>query len=257
MAVTMSSWWGDAGTEPPAMYSYTATQPIADYDNWINYSLVSDIQAVIDEVINRYGSNTILKADIDHNPIALTVGEQAVVGRKSGGNIDALPIGIVDDDIVQIDSATVTDNDYAKFTANGLEGRSFAEVRSDINVEDGATADQTKADIEGLGIDHGALSGIADDDHTQYLLADGTRDLGGNWNPDGDGTRKIGDATHRLSEIHAIDGIFGDLIFEEQTCPICGKKLEVGQILSSIVTKISDNGTHTVPVHLKCIMEEI
>lgn len=29
--------------------------------------------------------------------------------------------------------------------------------------------------------DHGALTGLTDDDHTQYLLASGTRDLTGNW----------------------------------------------------------------------------
>ena len=29
--------------------------------------------------------------------------------------------------------------------------------------------------------DHGTLAGLADDDHTQYLLADGTRALAGNW----------------------------------------------------------------------------
>ena len=28
--------------------------------------------------------------------------------------------------------------------------------------------------------DHGELSGLADDDHSQYLLADGTRNLDGN-----------------------------------------------------------------------------
>ena len=46
--------------------------------------------------------------------------------------------GIADNKIVEIDSATVADNDFAKFTVNGLEGRSYSEVRSDINVEDGA-----------------------------------------------------------------------------------------------------------------------
>ena len=30
--------------------------------------------------------------------------------------------------------------------------------------------------------DHGSLSGLTDDDHTIYLLADGTRNLAGNWN---------------------------------------------------------------------------
>jgi hypothetical protein len=46
-------------------------------------------------------------------------------------------------------SGTPVDNDYAKFTdADTIEGRSYAEVRSDINVEDGATADQTGAEIK-------------------------------------------------------------------------------------------------------------
>jgi len=45
---------------------------------------------------------------------------------------NGLDTGIADDDIVQIDDADTADNDYAKFTANGLEGRSYAEVQSDI-----------------------------------------------------------------------------------------------------------------------------
>lgn len=32
-----------------------------------------------------------------------------------------------------------------------------------------------------LATDHGSLAGLADDDHTQYLLADGTRALAGSW----------------------------------------------------------------------------
>ncbi len=57
-------------------------------------------------------------------------------------------IGIADNNLIEVDDATVADNDYAKFTANGLEGRSYAEVRTDINVEDGSTADQTGAEIK-------------------------------------------------------------------------------------------------------------
>lgn len=37
-----------------------------------------------------YDANTILKADSDDTPAALTVGEQTIVGRKTGGNIAAL-----------------------------------------------------------------------------------------------------------------------------------------------------------------------
>ena len=45
---------------------------------------------------------------------------------------DALTFGIANTNSVKIDAADVSDNDYAKFTANGLEGRTYAEVLSDI-----------------------------------------------------------------------------------------------------------------------------
>jgi hypothetical protein len=48
-------------------------------------------------------------------------------------NIDT---GISDNNIVQIDSATVANGEYAKFTANGLESRTEAEVKSDLNIID-------------------------------------------------------------------------------------------------------------------------
>ncbi len=41
-------------------------------------------------------------------------------------------IGISDNNLVEIDSATVADDEYARFTAAGLESRSVAEVLSDI-----------------------------------------------------------------------------------------------------------------------------
>ena len=48
-------------------------------------------------------------------------------------------------------SGTPEANDFARFTdADTIEGRSYAEVRSDLNVEDGAAADQTGAEIKSL-----------------------------------------------------------------------------------------------------------
>ena len=35
--------------------------------------------------------------------------------------------------------------------------------------------------VEELHLDHGAMDGLGHDDHTQYLLADGTRDLTDHW----------------------------------------------------------------------------
>lgn len=49
MPITQTSRWDDAGTEiPEAEAVYTAgEQPIAEYDNWFNKSVVNDIAALI------------------------------------------------------------------------------------------------------------------------------------------------------------------------------------------------------------------
>ena len=41
-------------------------------------------------------------------------------------------IGIADDNLVEIDDADAANDDYAKFTANGLEGRSYTEMKTDL-----------------------------------------------------------------------------------------------------------------------------
>ena len=46
-------------------------------------------------------------------------------------------IGIADNNIVKIDDADAADDDYAKLTANGIEGRSYAEVKADLDLEIG------------------------------------------------------------------------------------------------------------------------
>lgn len=44
-------------------------------------------------------------------------------------------IGIADDNLLEVDDADAADDDYAKFTANGLEGRSYAEVKTDLGFD--------------------------------------------------------------------------------------------------------------------------
>lgn len=80
-----------------------------------------------------FDAHTVLYATADNTPLALTVTEQTLVGRLTGGNISAVAIGIADNNIVQIDQADAADNDYVKFTANGVEGRSYAEVLADLS----------------------------------------------------------------------------------------------------------------------------
>lgn len=79
-----------------------------------------------------FDAHTVLYATTDNTPVALTVGEQTLVGRLTGGNISAVSIGIADNNMVQVDGSPA-DDEYARWTANGLEGRTFAQVASDIN----------------------------------------------------------------------------------------------------------------------------
>lgn len=50
--------------------------------------------------------------------------------------------------------------------------------------------------------DHGSLGGLGDDDHTQYLLINGTRDMTGNLLPNATGTLDIGDSTDHWRTIY-------------------------------------------------------
>jgi len=62
----------------------------------------------------------------------LTVEEQEIVGRLTGGDLDGIAIGIADNNMVQVDG-TINNGEYLKATANGAEGKTFAEVASDIS----------------------------------------------------------------------------------------------------------------------------
>ena len=97
-----------------------------------------------------FDAHTVLIAIVDNTPIALIVGEQTVVGRLTGENITAVAIGISDNNIVQIDHASATDDDYAKFTAAGLEGRSFAEVLSDLSGQATSAFDWNNQELDNI-----------------------------------------------------------------------------------------------------------
>jgi hypothetical protein len=43
-------------------------------------------------------------------------------------------IGIADNNLVEVDDDLAADNDYVKFTASGLEGRNYAEVKGDLSL---------------------------------------------------------------------------------------------------------------------------
>ena len=68
------------------------------------------------------------------------------LGLVIGTNVLAQQtIGIANDNLVEIDSSSVADNDIARFTANGLEGRSYAELISDLGLGELALLDDVPA----------------------------------------------------------------------------------------------------------------
>jgi hypothetical protein len=92
-------------------------------------------------------------------PSSLTVEEE-----------DATPsVGSVD--TIQVPNGTLTDD------GGGTVSLNYAP--SAKGVTNGDSHDHAGGD--GAQIDHGGLGGLADDDHTQYLRADGTRGLSADW----------------------------------------------------------------------------
>jgi hypothetical protein len=82
-----------------------------------------------------YDAYSILFATTDDTPAALVVAEQEVVGRMTGGTIDGIALGMADNNILQIDEASgISDNDFLKATAAGVEGRTYAEVKTDLTL---------------------------------------------------------------------------------------------------------------------------
>ena len=79
---------------------------------------------------------------VESTELAVDLGASSITGTLADGDIasastwnakqDALTHGIADTNTVKIDSADVEDDEFARFTANGLEGRSASEVLSDI-----------------------------------------------------------------------------------------------------------------------------
>ena len=97
--------------------SYTLTFPNTDGN--ANQVLKTDGSGGLDWVDQTTDTNTTYSAGTGLSLSSTTF------------NVD---VGIADDKIVQMDDADAADNDYAKFTANGLEGRSYAEVKTDLSL---------------------------------------------------------------------------------------------------------------------------
>ena len=63
---------------------------------------------------------------------------------------DALTFGIANTNALKVNDADATDDDYAKFTATGIEGRSYGEVKSDLDLEIGTDVQAYDAGLNSI-----------------------------------------------------------------------------------------------------------
>ena len=94
---------------------------------------------------------------------------KAVYDTNGDGTVDsadeataAASQAITDNAIVTIDDADAADNDYAKLTANGLEGRSYSEVKEDLNLEIGTDVPAQSTTVEFSTQTDSGLTGASD-----------------------------------------------------------------------------------------------
>ena len=83
------------------------------------------------------------------------------LGLVIGTNVLAQQtIGIADDNLMEVDDTDAADDDFAKFTANGIEGRDASEMRTDLGLVIGTNVqafDPRLADLSGISAADGTI----------------------------------------------------------------------------------------------------
>ena len=102
-----------------------------------------------------------------------------IVGGTGSGDVTG-PAGAAANSVVLFDGTTGKMIKDSPFSLDGtdlsLGGNKLVDVATPTDPTDGTN----KAYVDSKVYDHGGLSGLGDDDHTQYLLVSGTRPMGGN-----------------------------------------------------------------------------
>ena len=126
--------------------------------------------AVTLNTINEIGSDTDKFLMSDSGVVKYVTGANLL---SYSGAQASLTFGIADTNAVKIDSGSVADDEYARFTANGLESRSTSEVLSDIGAQATVTAG-TNCTFSGatLNVDDAFVKNDADDTMTGTLTID-------------------------------------------------------------------------------------
>jgi len=156
----------------------------------------SDPMTTVGDIIIKNSSNTTTRLGIGTNgQTILSDGTNLSWGTPAGGgNVST--------------SGTPVDNDFAKFVdGTDIEGRSYSEVRTDLNIEDGAdVTDATNVAAAGAAMSGGAFhDGFSDfvaNEHIDWTTDQGATDINaGNYT---NTTYAAGDFSHNsLADLNA------------------------------------------------------
>lgn len=122
-----------------------------------NYARQTELDAVATAAVTDHGALTGLIGTDHHTQYMLVSGTRASTGVQTFSA--GISIGGNTGSDILISTDTISTSNLALTTAGYVDARYAA--------------------IGDLVTDHGALTGLSDDDHTQYLLADGTRAVSG------------------------------------------------------------------------------
>jgi hypothetical protein len=109
----------------------------ADYISWLDQDLPRGA------AVTNYVSQTITDGVTGFSPSenavydALALKADLSGATFTGALAQTTGQAITDNAIITADAADITDNDYAKFTANGVEGRSYSEAKTDLEITNG------------------------------------------------------------------------------------------------------------------------
>ena len=91
-------------------------------------------QATIDNS-NRLDAELIHNGNISNTEFGYLNGVTSAIQTQIDSKQATLTFGITDTNAVKIDGSSAADDSYARFTASGIEGRTTAELKSDIGLD--------------------------------------------------------------------------------------------------------------------------